>query len=98
LSKRPWLGLTSAEQGGRVQIVRVNSDSPAQAAGLQVGDVVLAVDDAKVATLETFYKKIWDRASPEGEIKLTVLQGADLKTITITAVDRMSTMKKPAGI
>ncbi len=98
LSKRPWLGLTSSEQGGRVQIVRINPDSPAQAAGLKVGDVVLAVDDAKVASLETFYKKVWDRASPEGEIKLTVLQGADLKTITFKAVDRMSTMMKPAGI
>ncbi len=98
LSKRPWLGLTSSEQGGRVQIVRINPDSPAQAAGLKVGDVVLAVDDAKVASLETFYKKVWDRASPEGEIKLTVLQGADLKTITLKAVDRMSTMMKPAGI
>jgi S1-C subfamily serine protease len=98
LSKRPWVGLTSAEQGGRVQIVRVNKDGPAQAAGLQPGDVVLAVDDAKVANLETFYKKIWDRATPEAEIKLTVLQGADLKTITLKPVDRMSTMKKPAGI
>jgi serine protease Do len=98
LSKRPWVGLTSAEQGGRVQIVRVNQDGPAQAAGLQAGDVVLAVDDAKVANLETFYKKLWDRASPEAEIKLTVLQGAELKTIMLKPVDRMSTMKKPAGI
>jgi serine protease Do len=98
LSKRPWLGLTSAEQGGRVQILRVNQDGPAQAAGLQPGDVVLAVDDTKVANLESFYKKIWDRATPEAEIKLTVLQGADLKTITLKPVDRMSTMVKPAGI
>ncbi|MFM7330642.1 MAG: S1C family serine protease [Brachymonas sp.] len=98
LSKRPWLGLTSTEQGGRVQIVRVNQDGPAQSAGLQPGDVVLAVDDTKVANLETFYKKIWDRASPESEIKLTLLQGADLKTITLKTVDRMSTMRKPAGI
>jgi serine protease Do len=98
LSKRPWIGLTSAEQGGRVQIMRVNKDGPAQAAGLQPGDVVLAVDDARVANLETFYKKIWDRATPEAEIKLTVLQGADLKTITLKPVDRMSTMIKPSGI
>ncbi len=98
LSKRPWLGLTSSEQGGRVQIVRVSKDGPAQAAGLQAGDVVLAVDDAKVASLEAFYKKIWDRAAPDTMIKLTVLQGADLKTITLQPVDRMSTMMKPAGI
>jgi S1-C subfamily serine protease len=98
LSRRPWLGLTSSEQGGRVQVVRVNKDSPAQAAGLQPGDVVLAVDGAKVATLEAFYKQVWQHANPDDEIQLTVLQGAEIKTITLKAVDRMSTMMKPAGI
>lgn len=98
LSRRPWLGLTSSEQGGRVQVVRVNKDSPAQSAGLQPGDVVLAVDGAKVATLEAFYKKLWDRSDPDGEVELTILQGADLKTIKLKAVDRMTTMQKPSGI
>jgi serine protease Do len=97
-SRRPWLGLSSAEQGGRVQILRVNRESPAHVAGLQPGDVVLAVDGAKVATLEDFYKKLWAHANPEDEIKLTVLQGADIKTLTLKGVDRMSTMLKPAGI
>ena len=97
-SRRPWLGLTSSEQGGRVQVVRVNKDSPAQAAGLQPGDVVLAVDGAKVATLEAFYKQLWQHANPDDEIQLTVLQGADIRTLTLKAVDRMSTMTKPAGI
>jgi len=98
LSRRPWLGLTSSEQDGRVQIVRVSEQSPAEAAGLQPGDVVLAVDGAKVATLETFYKKLWDHAAPDAEIQLTVLQGADLKTITLRGVDRMSTLARPSGI
>lgn len=98
LSRRPWLGLTSSEQEGRIQIVRVSKDSPAQAAGLQAGDVVLAVEGAKVATLEAFYKKLWDHSQPEVEIRLTVLQGADIKTIVLQAVDRMSTLRKPAGI
>ena len=98
LSRRPWLGLTSSEQGGRVQVVRVNKDGPAQAAGLQPGDVVLAVDGTKVATLEAFYKQVWQRANPDDEIQLTVLQGAEIKTLTLKAVDRMSTMLKPAGI
>lgn len=98
LSRRPWVGLTSSEQGGRVQIVRVNNDSPAQAAGLEAGDFVLAVDGTKVATLEAFYKKLWAHAQPDDEITLTVLQGADIKTIKFKAVDRMSTMQKPDGI
>jgi serine protease Do len=97
-SHRPWLGLTSSEQGGRVQVVRVNKESPAQSAGLEPGDVVLAVDGTKVATLEAFYKKLWDRNAPDGEVQLTVLQGADIKTITLKGVDRMTTMLKPGGI
>ena len=98
LSRRPWLGVTSSEQGGRVNVVRVTKDSPASQAGLAAGDVVLAVDGAKVATLEEFYRKVWAHPNPDDEVKLTVLQGADVKTLTIRAVDRMSTMMKPAGI
>jgi serine protease Do len=97
-SRRPWLGLTSTEQGGRVQVVRVTKDSPAEGGGLRPGDVVLAVDGDRVVTLEEFYKKLWARPAPDGEVKLTVLQGADLKTITVKGVDRMTTMVKPAGI
>ncbi|MBA2964819.1 MULTISPECIES: S1C family serine protease [Ramlibacter] len=97
-SRRPWLGLTSSEQGGRVQVVRVSKDSPADSAGLRAGDMVLAVDGDRVGSLEDFYKKLWARPSPDGEVQLTVLQGADQKTITVKAVDRMTTMVKPAGI
>lgn len=98
VSRRPWVGVTSAEQGGRVQIVRVSKESPAQKAGLAPGDLVLAVDGARVATLEEFYKKLWARSRPDAEVSLTVLQGADLKTIVLKPVDRLNTMRKPAGI
>jgi S1-C subfamily serine protease len=98
VSRRPWIGLTSSEQGGRVQVVRVNKESPAEAGGVQAGDFVLAVDGVKVATLEEFYKRVWSHTNPEDEIELTVLQGAEVKKIVIKAVDRMQTMRKPAGI
>jgi serine protease Do len=98
VSRRPWLGLTSTEQGGRVQVVRVNKDSPAEVAGLGPGDVVLAVDGARVSSLESFYKKVWDHADPNDEIKLTVLQGAEIKVIPVKAIDRMTVIKKPSGI
>jgi serine protease Do len=98
LSKRPWLGLNSVEQSGRVQVARVSKASPASAAGVQPGDVVLAVDGAKVSTLEGFYKKLWARIDPQAEVQLTVLQGAAVKTLTVKPVDRMSTLRKPKGI
>jgi serine protease Do len=97
-SHRPWLGVTSSDQGGRVNVVRVTKDSPAYEAGLAPGDVVLAVDGVKVATLEEFYRKVWARAKPDDEVKLTILQGSDIKTLTMHGVDRMTTMMKPSGI
>lgn len=97
-SHRPWLGITSSEQGGKVQVVRVNDESPAQTAGLQIGDVVLEVDGTQVNSLEAFYKKLWDRASPDAEVKLTVQQGSVLKTIVLKTMDRMRLFRKPAGI
>lgn len=97
-SHRPWLGLTSSEQGGRVQVVRVTKDSPAEAAGMQRGDIVLAVDDTPVATLEEFYKRIWAHAKPDDEIRLTVLQGEESKVLALKGIDRMTTMAKPKGI
>ncbi|HSV55320.1 MAG TPA: S1C family serine protease [Burkholderiaceae bacterium] len=97
-SRRPWLGLTSSEQAGHVRVVRVAAGSPAYTAGVEPGDVVLAVDGTRVATLEEFYKRVWAHPSPEDEISLTVLQDGDVKTLTIKAVDRMTTMSKPAGI
>lgn len=98
MSRRPWIGVSSAEQNGRVVLVRVNKEGPAAEAGLQPGDFVLAVDGAKVDSLEAFYKKLWEHQNPTDEITLTVLQGAEVKTLRLRAVDRMSTMMKPAGI
>ena len=97
-SHRPWLGLTSSEQGGRVQIIRVSEDSPAEAAGLKPGDVVLAVDDSKVVTLESFYKKLWARSAPDAPVTLTVLQGAEIKVMVLKPQDRMLSLKRPTGI
>ncbi|MES2785921.1 MAG: S1C family serine protease [Pseudomonadota bacterium] len=97
-SRRPWLGLTSAEQAGRVQVVRVTADSPAASSGIEAGDFILAVDGTQVASLESFYKKLWARPNPEDEVRLTVLQGAEVKILTVKAVDRMTTMVKPSGI
>jgi S1-C subfamily serine protease len=98
LSMRPWLGLTSSDASGRVQVLRVSDDSPAQQAGLKGGDVVLAVDGNKVSSLEAFYKKLWDRASPQEPVRLTVLQGAEVNTVVVQPQNRMANLRKASGI
>lgn len=97
-SARAWLGLTSSDQGGRVQVVRVSEGSPADDAGLKPGTVVQAIDGVEVTTLEAFYKKLWARDTPEQPVKLTIREGNDVKTIDITPQNRMLSLKKPAGI
>jgi serine protease Do len=97
-SRRPWLGVTSSEQDGRVQVVRVTDGSPAEAGGVRRGDVILAVDGTRVATLEQFYKRIWSHANPEDEIKLTVQQRGETRVLTLKGIDRSTTMIKPQGI
>ncbi len=97
-SVRPWLGLSSSEKGGHVEIVRVDRSGPALAAGLQPGDVVLEIDGVGVTTLEAFYKQLWRRAAPDADVELTVQQGTEVRKVKVHTVDRMQTLRKPAGI
>ena len=97
-SARAWLGVTSSDQGGRVQVMRVAEGSPADEAGLKPGSVVQAIDGMEVTTLEAFYKKLWARDTPEQPVKLTIREGEQVKTIDITPQNRMLSLKKPAGI
>ena len=41
-SSRAWLGLNCVEVGGQVHVVRLAADSPAEAAGVQPKDVIVA--------------------------------------------------------
>lgn len=54
--------------------------------------MVLALDGVKVSTLEEFYRKVWARARPDDEVQLTVLQGAEVKTMTLRGVDAFAGM------
>jgi len=97
-SHRPWLGVTSGEHEGRVVVARVTAESPAHSGGIQRGDLILAVDDEPVASLEAFYKRLWKRPNPDDEIRITLQRADDVRTITLRGVDRITTMVKPAGI
>ncbi len=97
-SRRPWLGVSSQLEGGRVRIVRVERGGPAQQAGVSVGDEVLEVDGAPVDSLESFYKKVWARAAPTDDVELTLRQGEEVRKLRVHAIDRMQTLRKPRGI
>jgi serine protease Do len=96
-STRAWLGLNCAESEGEVRVLRVTHDSPAEAAGVQPGDRILGIDGAAVGALETLYKTLW-RDRPERDVVLLIRRGDETQTLTVHALDRMSTLRKPQGI
>ena len=96
-STRAWLGLNCAESAGEVRVLRVTRESPAELAGVQPGDRILRIDGAEVGALETLYKTLW-RDGAERDVLLTVRRAGEVQTLTVHALDRMKTLRKPQGI
>ena len=97
-SARPWLGLNCAEQAGQLRVLRVTDDSPADVAGLQVGDRITRLDGMKVAGLGQLWQALWADTRPERAVELEIERGGRPMTITVQAVDRAKTLKRAQGI
>jgi len=85
---RPWLGLYSEETHGRIIVSRVTPGSPAEQAGLHPGDVILTVDKKAVNGLADFYRKIWALGKAGIEVPLSVLQGIQIRDLSVKSIDR----------
>src|SRR5260221_5707287 len=86
---RPWLGVNSLEEDGRVKVMQVSEESPADAAGITAGDIILKVNGEPVESLETFYGKLWrPGAKPGTDFHLTVLHGVALREGIVRPIQR----------
>ncbi len=86
---RPWMGVSTDEVQGRLVVSRVSQDGPADAAGLMVGDIILAVGDESVRTQADFYRKVWNRGGAGTVIPLRLLQGVEVREVRIKSIDRV---------
>jgi predicted metalloprotease with PDZ domain len=87
-ARKPWLGFHTEETRGRVFVIRLSPDGPAEKAGLKVGDIVLTVDKKPVEGLSDFYRKVWALGRAGVEVPLSILQGTEIRNITIRSGDR----------
>ena len=97
-ARRPWLGVNSLEEDGRVKVMQVNQESPADRAGIVAGDIILSVNGEAVESLERFYEKVWARGPAGVDVVLTVLHGPTLRDVTVRSIDRHEFMRRKPGI
>ena len=97
-STRAWLGVNCVEIGGAVHVVRLAADSPSEAAGVQRGDVIVAVDGVRVTDLTSFYEALWRGDRPDRDVVLDIRRGEETLQTTVHAIDRMRTLSRPKGV
>ena len=80
--ERPWIGiLMNDEHPDGIEIMEVIQNSPAQIAGLSLGDVITQVDGERVVTARDVQRAVLNRATGEAA-DLTLLR--DGQTIHMT--------------
>ena len=93
VSGRPLLGVECTEVSSYYQhfynlpagirIVTVNEDGPAQKAGLQPGDILLSMDDARVTTLDELNAQLYAHQVGDS-VTLSVYRGGKQLNLTLT--------------
>lgn len=81
----PYLGVTVKSENGRELIKTVIIDSPAQQAGVDAGDELLAIDGIRV-TADQLNERLQDY-QPYDTLELTVFHQDELRTLSVTLTE-----------
>ena len=91
---RPWVGIFSSEFRGRVFVDRIAPDGPAEAAGIEPGDLIVNVRGTAVDDMSSFLRAVWKNASAGDPIDITVLnKNGRLRTVTVSSEDRRNWLR-----
>jgi membrane-associated protease RseP (regulator of RpoE activity) len=81
--EKPWLGVTLALTPDGVTIAQVITDSPADAAGLQRGDVIEAVDGTEVDNVREFLDQLDDKNVGD-TVSLSISRDGQAQDVAVT--------------
>ena len=87
---RPWLGITSQEVQGKVIVLRVNPEGPADEAGLRAGDIIVGFGGQPVVGQADLYTRLWKSGEAGVEVMLEVLKGNRIEPVRVRTISRDS--------
>ena len=79
---RGYIGADMAEEGGRLTIRSIPSDTPAYEQGLNTGDQIVAIDGYRAS--QSFLQTYLGEKRPNDKVRLTVFRFDKLRDITFT--------------
>jgi S1-C subfamily serine protease len=85
---RAWLGLYAAEAMGRLFVSGTIPDGPADLAGIEPGDLIVAIAGQPVSTLADMYRRIWSQGGAGTPIMLNLRRDGDPIDVTVESASR----------
>lgn len=79
---RGFLGAEITESGGRLTVQRLIPDGPGAKAGLRVGDVVIKIENAHVATMSDFVDRL-NKVASGAKLELTIRRDGVESRLTV---------------
>lgn len=90
---RPWLGVTANDTPRGLVIERVTPGSPAEAANLQRGDVIVGVNGGKSKDLADFYRKTWKHGGAGSLIPLDLMRNNEERRVDVRSMNRLDHLR-----
>ncbi|HWA80765.1 MAG TPA: S1C family serine protease [Acetobacteraceae bacterium] len=92
---RPWLGVFAAEQEEGLVVVGLAKGGPADKAGVQVGDRIVAVGEEESSDLSTLWQNVWSAGTAGAEVRLRLMRDSITTTVAIRSGDRAQFLRSP---
>jgi S1-C subfamily serine protease len=80
---------------GRVFVAGAFNRGPANRAGLEQGDLVVAVAGQRISTLADFFRRVWSLGQAGDEVPLTIHRDGNTFDVRVKSGDRETFLKKP---
>jgi S1-C subfamily serine protease len=93
---RPWIGFYAMENDDDdIVIGGIAEAGPAERAGLQVGDEILAIADQPVQDLASVWRHLWQAGPPGTTVAVKVRREGETMVCRATTIDRNTLLRGP---